>query len=689
MGMSAVWFWSQAGPLHGTATALALTAALMIGLSGYLLARAAGLLTQRLLVVQLATVITAGVVVALLLGSIFRFTGWPITGYLVALHTLLLLLALLPARRPIPRVQLPPPGLSLTLIVCTLALVGLAATTVRFAYAGELTDRGYFASVSHWLLTSSGSEGQLARIIGMGAETRLRVEGLTVFAAALEYGSGVTPFDYQWHLQSPLLIAMLPVVMFALVYRITRRQQTAALAVVLLTLLTAQTFDYTAYEQMAGFTGRHPLLDLRTLREVGLAILLPMSLFAFITALRRRAVNWVLLTTACLFTLITIHFTAALAFMLVALAVGGAQVHRQQLRLNWRRGLIGVGIGVLGLVVIVGLPLLTLRARIPELLGPVAEHAMCTEPVANELVQFVELPGIGLTYTLAPQAILSYHPAPLVALLLSLVLLGCWRRFSVRYLLAPLLLAGVVSFSPAFFQALTRLTGLDFFIGHPCYVNDLFIDNVVSNLSGALVFTSSVPIALAISLSELLRRRRALRRASIWLLPLTVTLVLFVSATEPIPIPFSLRDQVQAMDDALAHLNTQSAELNLANALSQELAPDRTWRILAPDETGAAIIQRVPNTLLSAAIAGPFAETTTRFFSAAALGLRRSSTQAISNCSSWRRSTLSCCGCGIPGCPNFGWTPNALSFCWRKMDSVSSKLSRPWNARSKTRGSAP
>ncbi len=613
--VSALFFVLHAGPLHGTVIALPFAGALLVGLTGYLAARAAGLLSHRNLLVQLATVSTSGFVIALLVGGVFRFMGWPVTSYILALHALMLGLSLLPAHPATLRPQAPPLGSTVTLLVCTVALVALAAMTARFAYAGELSDRGYFASVNHWLLTEGGSEGRMGRIIGMGSEARLRFEGLLMLSAALETGSGISAFDYQWHGQPPLLISVLPVVLFALVYRLTRNQRTAALAVALLTLLTVQTFQYTFYEQMAGFTGRHPVLDLRTLREVALTILLPMSLFAFITALRTRTLKWALLTSGALLVLLATHFTAALVFILLAGMVGVTQVRWRRFRLTWGRGLLVSGAVGIALVVIVALPLLTLRSRIPGLLAPVSAATVCAAPQAQALVQFIDVPGLGSTYILAPTAILGYHPAAVVALALSVLLITRWRRrLAVRYLLAPFWLVVLVGLSPPVFFLLTRLTGLDFLIGNPCYVNDLFVGNLISNLSATLVFAISLPVVLAVASGELVGRWRTVRRTAVWLIPVATTLILGISLTEPVAIPFSLRDQITTMYDTLAHLDSQPAVLTLTTTLQRQLDPTRNWRVLAPDEIGAAIIQRVPNTLLAPETAGDFQPATARFF---------------------------------------------------------------------------
>ena len=615
VGLSAAFFYLRAGPLHGTVIALPFAGALLVGLTGYLVARALGLLSHRNLLVQLASLVTSGVVIALLLGGGFRFMGWPVSSYILGLHVLMLVLSLLPAHPATLRPQAPPLGSTVTLLVCTVALVALAATTARFAYAGELSDRGYFASVNHWLLTDGGSEGRMVRIIGQSFETRLRFEGLLMLSAALESGSGISAFDYQWHWQPPLLISVLPVVLFALVYRLTRNQRTAALAVALLTLLTAQTFQYTFYEHMAGFTGRHPVLDLRTLREVALTILLPMSLYAFITALRRRALQWMLLTVAGLLVLLATHFTAALGFILVAGMVGVTQERWRWRSLHGRRALLVGGGGALLLAAVVALPLLTVRSRIPGLLAPVSAAAVCAAPQAQALVQFIDVPGLGSTYILAPTAILGYHPAAVVALALSMLLIVRWRRrLAVRYLLAPFWLVVLVGLSPPVFFLLTRLTGLDFLIGNPCYVNDLFVNNLISNLSATLVFAISLPVVLAVASGELFGRWRTIRRTAVWLIPVTTTLLLGISLIEPIPIPFSLRDQITMMHDALAHLDTPPAVLTLATTLQRQLDPTRTWRVLAPDEAGAAIIQLVPNTLLAPETVGDFQAATARFF---------------------------------------------------------------------------
>ncbi|MEO8393991.1 MAG: hypothetical protein ABI700_13460, partial [Chloroflexota bacterium] len=549
----------------------------------------------------------------ILLGAVFRFLGIAIPVFILSTHVLMLLLTFFPAPTGAPQLEFTRQSVFayITVGVCIVALEGFGIANSQYRFAGEFSDRGLFASLTESFSNGGNDAGRYTRIVGQSSEFRLQLDGWTYASSAWVYGSGFPAYAYIWYLQTPLLIWTIPVALFVLAYQLTLSKWAATTTVIVMTVIAIQTYDVAFYEAFVGLAGRHPIFDLRTLREISFAVLLPFALFAWIAYLRQRLWRWLFLSCLSLIALAVVHPRADLLFILLVATSGCITlVSRRKQRINKRALLILSVVPLLGMLMGVFL----LRTRLPDFFSTNTETLSCTPstlPVVDmKIVHIFELPGIGLTYFLIPNI-----PAVVVIFVCSISLAVAWRhQIAGTFFLSPSIILAAFILSPPLIHIAAKLLSLNLLIGDPCQLNNIFVSNLLDNLLGASVVNIVTPVLIGCSLWGLLSHLQWLKQHVSIIYPVVTVGFLFLTIFEPIPIPESARDQVQAMQDTLAHLAVLPADVRFADDIQRFVDTGHVQIILAPQAVAGTVIEQVPNALVVTEAPGIYQAQANRFF---------------------------------------------------------------------------
>ncbi len=592
--------------------AVLLIASLQIGVTGALLSRGLGLLSSPHPVVRLALILTCGLIPLIGIGALFRFFQLPIAVYMVTIHAIMFIFSRLSARRAAPLYWRMPPVRAFlwgTTAVCVAVLLVFTAETNRYRYEGELSDRGLFASLTEWLINGSGDEGLFNRAVGQSSDFRLRIDGWTYMTAAWVGTSHGEAYQYVWYQQSLMLVWMIPVILFALTYQLTRSDWAAAMAVALLTVFAIHTTDVIGFMGIYQ-SGRHPVFDLRTLREIGLGVLLPMSLFALVVWMRNGTRGAVILIGLCAAALASVHPRALLVFMLFIAVSGLVSIAQRRLRLTpVRAGILLLCVGILGIAALV-----LIRTRLPEFMSASPETAVCTSEAGSEQATIIALPLIGETYFLSIPLVFAHGVLVFgeIASLYLAILLRTRRMFA--FYAAPALIAGALIVSPVLFKAVSSIFGINLLIGDVCQLGLPFVRNILENLIGAAQVSLLPPVMIGAAAWALLRRSWRVMRTARMLTAPVVLILLVLTLFEPVPIPYSARDQLRTMDDLQAPLAVDIVHTRFADAAAAVVNTTRPQRFLADSHLAATVIQQIPNALTAAPVSGAYQAQTTRFF---------------------------------------------------------------------------
>ncbi len=580
--------------------AVLLIAGLQVGVMGVLLSRGLGLLTSTHPVIRLALILTCGLMPLIGIGALFRFFQLPIAIYIAVVHALMFVLSRLPARRIAPlNWRMPPVRMLLwgTTAVCVMILLIFTLETNRYHFAGEFSDRGLLASLTEWLITGSSDEGFFNRMLGQSSDFRLRVDGWTYMTASWVGTSHGQAYQYVWRQQSLMLVWMIPVILFALTHLLTHSDWAAALAVVTLTIFAINTTDVIGFMGIYQ-SGRHPVFDLRTLREIGLGVLLPMSLFSLVIWLREGTNGAAILTGLCAAALASVHPRALLVFALFIAVSGLVLFWQKRFRLTLlRAGILLIGVGILGIAA-----LLLLRTRLSEF----TSVSVCTSVTHSEQA----MPFIGETYLLSIPLVFG-HAVLVLGWIASLYLAFQQRgRRMFAFYAAPTLIVGALIVSPVLFRALSGVLGINLLLGDACLIELPFVSNILENLIGAAQISLMPPLFIGVVLQ---RPRRIKRLARAFTFP-TVIVLLTLTLFEPIPFSYSPGDQLRTMRDLQAPLAVSTVHTRFADAVSEAIDTTRPQRFLADTALAAAVIQQIPNALAAAPVSGAYQGQVMRFF---------------------------------------------------------------------------
>ncbi len=615
--VSLVFLCFQFGPFGGTIPALFLSAALQVGLTGYLLSRALGILNSSEPITFVLTTVIAGLMSLIVLGAVFRFLGIPLLLFIITIHTLMLILSCFPARTN----RWPPKRTKgrwfayLTVVICIVVMEVFGGAESQFRFSGELSDRGLFASMTEGLVEGGSATGQYTRVIGQSSDFRLEIDGWTYMSASWVYGSGFPAYVYLWYIQTPLLVWIIPAALFALTYLLTNSEWAATTVVIVLTVFAIQTYDVAFFNNFPTASGRHPLFDLRTLRELSQAVLLPLTLVAWVTYLRQRRWQWLMIVGVSLLALASAHPTALLVLVLIITISSLVTIATARKLLVRKRTLAVLGFLIV-LVIVAGI--LIIRTRLPEFFSTSPQVTSCTlpqiPPATQAMIHIFEMPTVGLTYILMPSL-----PVVTIVLLSSIYLAVIWRRRIVAsFFVAPAIMTAGVIVSPILIKALSNMLSLNLLIGDTCQLGNPLVVNLIANL---LETTMNVVIFVLIgcSLWSLLRHWFWLKKHARIVYPVVTTGFLFLTLFEPIPIPDSARDQLRTMQDMLAPLTIQPSDAQFASELRGVLKGSAIQIILAPPSLAETILEQVPNTLVVTEATGVYQSQAARFFGDAKL----------------------------------------------------------------------
>lgn len=584
-----VWTIARSGPLHNSSAALVLTVLVQVWLPGYLVARAAGRHRHPHPITRLAWVLAGGIALPVVLGGVARLFNLPVFTYLLILHGVMLALAWLP---PSPAPDAPAwkltrrnlPLLVLVALACGVVLTVSNSTRHRF-YGFE--DQVIFVSHAGWLANNPGETptgGPLrTRQVGVNSrDTRFDTDGWTYNHAAWVWTSGVSATDLIWYGLDPLFVWAVPLAVFALAHEITRREEAAAWSAAAVALAGILTLDNIAH--YPGYTafGRLAVLQMSTLRQFSIALMLPLTLMIGFAALRseRRRDLWLMLLAGAALAIfhpfqitlfvLSLGVTAALRW-LVSTGKGAAL-----------RRLIPLG---LALVVLLALPFIQRLNRS----GLGAADTLIDEEVLesaegvvtrSEFLILPDVPLVGSTYIRSPERVF-YHPVMVLAVVFGLLHgLGLRRSLTAQYLFGTTALFLLLSFTPG--------------------LTELF--NKFASSVGLLTTLFILPVALALghSLDAALRWLAGrIRHYPTWvpsaLLIAAGALLLF----EPVPVPASARDQIHSYREMQQFRRLQPAHSALSQRLQSLIPPQQTSVFMAPSDTASIVIEDLPRTLVT------------------------------------------------------------------------------------------
>jgi tetratricopeptide (TPR) repeat protein len=599
IALAGLWALFQAGPLRGSTPALIVTVLAQVYLPGYLLARRLGHHRQPHPILRFAWVLLCGLSLTIVLGGAARLLNIGVPVYLLALHGVMLALAWLPAGQP---ADAPPwrwnwGRLPLYLMIAAgcAAIFGASQTASRYRFYG-FEDQVIFVSHISWLANNPGEtpfDAPLrSRQVGTvyTRDTRFDTDGWTYTHAAWVWTSGVSAVDLIWFSLDPLFIWAVPLLTFAMVYTLTRREETAAWSAGALALAGLMTLDNIVH--YPGYTafGRLTVLQITTLRQMSLTLMLPLALMAGFHYLHTRRWRDLLALPLIGLALAILHpFQIMLWVISLALTVGLHLLAGRDRLIHWGplwpprpNALLPLA---LALALTLTLPLVQRlnRSGLGAADSVVRESALEeaeTVTTSGEFLLLPDAPLVGATYIRNPQTVF-YHPLIALALLLGLLHgLALRRSLTAQYVFGTSLFFLLISFTPGLTEIFNK------FASSVGLLTTLFIVPV------ALIFGSSLDALL----SALPLRLRAYSRWPVSLLLIGgLALLLF----EPLPLPASARDQLQSFMDMQQHRRLRPAQTALIDRLAALLPADQTSILMAPPDMTSLIIEDLPRTLVT------------------------------------------------------------------------------------------
>ncbi len=611
----------HAGPLHGSPLALGLVVLAQVYWPGVVLARALGRLRRGdHPLVSLSWILAAGLGLTIVLGGLARLFEVPVIAYLLVLHGLLLVLGWLPARTAAPadgpvwrfeRRSIPLYTLLVLLCVLILAITAVRRQW-RFTY---YPDETVFAGLASWVANVEPDDlGEYTRRVGysVSGDIRMLTDGWTYNHAAWEWSCGVPASTIVWSGTSLLFAWLMPLITFAGVYVLTRRETLATWAGAAMTLLALLSIDNFVYVMPTNVVYGRALFELGFLRDISTTIMLPLSLFVVYDYWQRPGWRTILIGGLSGIALGMVHPRAVMVLITAAVpatglwwlvqpgkrfkpALGAALIIAlsMALPLIQRASNVGNAAGVADTVEAdvlnpASAPSEDAAASMSQLPGGITVRreimgdTLGGMAVVPALV-FEGLPLLGASYIVAPDTIF-YSPLLILAAVLGLAAGLRWRRSLAAQVafagtLAPLALLFIPGLAPLAirFVSFSMATGL------------IFALPVGLILGGAL---EAVLDGLAARLGRLRPYLPALG-AGLWL-------VVFLEIMwEPVPFSGSGLDQIRTINDIQAMAHVLPADDALSQAF-KPYVPGGEPSVVVADVRAATVVQEdVPYTLIT------------------------------------------------------------------------------------------
>ena len=592
-------------PFPASGASLALTLVLQVFLPGYLLARALGLLRDQHPIMRFVWMLGCGLGLTIVLGGLLRYLNTPVPIYLLVLHGIMLVLALIkPAQPPssttpwkFERRNIP----LYLLIACMCAIVfwvGVQASRYRIA----LVVPTVYAAEANWLANEADHFSTPDRWIGFTeaaqVASRTRLDGWTYTQAAWSWASGVPAPDLFWYDLMPLFLWMLPLITFATAYLLSRREDTAAWCVIGLTALTLFTLDANVYGGMGNslFYGSQ-VIAFNTVRVASTILVVPLAIYALLSFLacpNRRGLIPILL------------LGHALAFMRVRQIFILEVVAWATLAFWWlaapsRKRLVLALPLVLGLISFAILPFQYYIQ--PSLQGQVyltgAFPTATTDPnslistAGSEPIHILEgiyfrvlhgVPLLGDTLIIDPA---TWFYSPLIGLAMGIGLIAGWRwrrSLALQYLFATTGAITLLVFVPGVTALYTRIFGAA----------------ASADLIGGLSFALPVPIALGFGAAWGLDRIGCSPRLHA-LVSIGAALFLLLLLFEPVSFLYdSPHDQIEAINTTYEMRQIRPFDQQMLADLPSVIDVKTTTRILTDESTGGYLVETFPNIFVPA-----------------------------------------------------------------------------------------
>jgi hypothetical protein len=579
--------------LNGTFAGLVVTVILQLYLPGYLLARAVGKHRLPHPIARFAWILACGFGLTISLGAVGRLLNIPIPAYLIVLHAVMLVLALLPSGLPAPaqpwrltRKSLP---LYIALTISCVVVFGVSYESRNRVWGFE--DQPIFISLVDWLVyhpdTRPNDRPLRSRQIGVfNGDSRFDTDGWSYNQAAWEWTSGVPARQIIWFDLGTLFIWAVPLLTFGLAYELTEREGIAVVSGVALTLIGLMTLDNVIY--YPGYTafGRLAVFQISVLRQMGITILLPLTLMVGLSYLRAfRRIELVAVG------LIGIALAAMHPIMIMIFVMSmGVTAAVSWLAKPSRAGLRQLIPLVLVLAITLVLPFVQRfnREGLTAATTIIQEDDLGSISAAANRYFLVlpKLPIVGTTYIRNPRDVF-YHPAITLAVILALAAGWWWRRsLAAQYLFSATLLALILFFTPgltAFFNKFASSVGLL-----------------------TTMFMIPVPLAYGVMaglIGDALQSRIKLRRLPAeslrWTAAALAILVMGLLVFEPFPIPASARDQIRSFNTMQSQRLLHPAQEALSASLKAHLPAGDITVLMTPYDVANVVIEDLPDTLIT------------------------------------------------------------------------------------------
>ncbi|MBN1964720.1 MAG: hypothetical protein JW910_08740, partial [Anaerolineae bacterium] len=622
--------------MHNTLASLLITVPLQFYLPGWLLARRLGKQAAHHPIERFVWVLLGSFGITIGLGATLRILQLPVQMYILLLHGLMLVLALWPPphqdfhadepRWRFTRDKIVP--YAMLLLCCVIVLdIGIERSGLRY---DGYEDQTVFISMATWLATEPDDPGLNSREIGWSTGDRRQVtDGWTYTHAVWSWTSGVPAADLIWYYLTPLFVWTIPLVYFALGYRLTGRVSAGVWTAIALTVLGMVSIDVFTYVPSQLAYGHNALFQLNTLRMMSTGLLLPLAAYGALSYLQQPASRSLLMTFLIGMAISAIHPRQTLAFVL-AFGLTTSMwwlAQRSHARLKQAAGLFAVIALMLAIpawhyeVYDYVQPLLnrltgtaaTTPAETPlpeseiEITPPAApDEPGLDEPSATAVAPSgeegptsptltLDLPLLGTATILAP-ATFVYHPLVGAALLLALLTVVRWRHSLVaQYVFPPAALIVFFLVTPNLLGLLTGLIGLT--------RSAATAASYASRITLALGFAFPVVVVLGLSadrlLHEIASRRVVLKQYATPAAMIACALLMLTLLFEPVPIPASARDQIRVANAAQGIRNIQPADELLLASLQRHASTNARSVYLVPNRVGNFVIESIPNSFIT------------------------------------------------------------------------------------------
>jgi tetratricopeptide (TPR) repeat protein len=589
--------------LYGSFGGLVVTVILQVYLPGWLLARCFGKTQHPHPILRFAWVLACGLGLTICLGAVARLLSPPVPVYLIALHLLMLALALLqpPALPPYTPWKLTRRSLPLYILVgisCVVAL-GVSYESRQRFYGFE--DQPIFISLVDWMVYHPDIHPHdlplRDRRIGVfNGDSRLDTDGFSYNQASWVWASGVTGAQLIWYDLGALFIWTVPLITFALAYELSERERAATLSAAGIVVAGLLTLDNIVYHPAYTAFGRFALFQVNTLRQASITFMLPLALMAALSYLRTFQRRELIITVLAGIALATMHPIQITIFVLAVGATVALSWLAKPNRENFKKLL------PLALVtaLMLALPFIQRFNRVgtsASVSNLVSQEALADETTTTTGYFLIlrDVPILGTTYIRDP-ADVFYSPVISLAVILGLVSAWWWRRsLAARYLFATTFTAILLFFTPGLAEFYNK------FISTVGVLTTLFL------IPLPLIYGYTVDSALDF-VSRRFGKRDNRPAQSVAILngfaSGVVVLAIGLLVFEPVPISASARDQLRAYNLMQSQRYMHPSQVALSASLRNHLPADAITVVVTPYDVANIVIEDLPSTLITGGRAG-------------------------------------------------------------------------------------